>query len=194
MFDNIRLERTMCYGTCPVYNVIVDKEGNVKYDGEMYVYKSGKHQWMISIKKMKLLNKIMEEFRFKSFVYKPENGFITDQPSCITTVKFADGDSKKIDHYYGDILKDDSLSVLEKKIEIIIGTKEYVNPKLFIFEVIERVAEPSSKYLVISASKEEAIDLVEKEFHTQDVPDIKIKKIGIATDDYYGPVVIMKGN
>jgi hypothetical protein len=35
MFDYIRLERTMCYGNCPVYNVTVDKEGNVKYEGEI---------------------------------------------------------------------------------------------------------------------------------------------------------------
>ncbi|KAB3530299.1 hypothetical protein F8154_13995 [Alkaliphilus pronyensis] len=56
MFDYIRLERTMCYGTCPVYNVTVNKDGKVKYEGEMYVYRIGKHQWKISNKKVKQLS------------------------------------------------------------------------------------------------------------------------------------------
>jgi hypothetical protein len=193
MFDYIRLERTMCYGNCPVYNVVVDKEGNVKYQGEMFVYKSGEYQWKISNKKVKQLRDLIENFGFESYIYKPLNGFITDQPSCITTVKYSDGDSKEIDHYYGDILIDDRLTNFEKRIESIIGTKKYVNPKLYIYEVTEKVAEPLCRYLVISASKEEAINLVNKESDIQDILEWQINKIGIATNDYYGPVIIMKG-
>ena len=193
MFDYIRLERTMCYGTCPVYNVTVDKEGNVKYEGEMYVYRSGKHQWKISNKKVKQLSDLIETFGFKSFVYKPDNGFITDQPSCITTVKYCDGDSREIDHYYGDILLDDSLTNFEKQLERIIGTKKYVNPRLYIYEVTQKASEPSSRYLVISDSEEEAIKLVNKESTKEDVLEWNVNKIGVATDDYCGPVILMKG-
>ncbi len=193
MFDYIRLERTMCYGNCPVYNVTVDKEGNVKYEGEMFVYKSGEYRWKIPSKKVKQLSDLIENFGFESYIYKPLNGFITDQPSCITTVKYSDGDSKEIDHYYGDILLDDRLTDFEKKIESIIGTKKYVNPKLYIYEVTEKVAEPPYRYLVISASKEEAINLVNKEHDIQDILERQVNKIGIATDDYYGPVIVMKG-
>lgn len=102
----------MCYGNCPVYNVTVDKEGNVKYEGDMFVYKSGEYRWKIPSKKVKQLSDLIENFGFKSFIYKPLNGFVTDQPSCITTVKYFDGDSKEIDHYYGDILLDDRLTDL----------------------------------------------------------------------------------
>ncbi|KAJ49367.1 hypothetical protein BD780_003506 [Clostridium tetanomorphum] len=193
MFDYIRLERTMCYGNCPVYNVIVDKEGNVKYEGEMFVYKSGEYQWKISNKKVKQLRDLIENFGFKSYIYKPLNGFVTDQPSCITTVKYSDGDSKEIDHYYGDILIDNRLTDFEKKIESIIGTKKYANPKLYIYEVTEKVSEPPCRYLVISASKEEAINLVNKESDIEDMLEWQVNKIGIATDDYYGSVIIMKG-
>lgn len=51
MFEYIKLRRTMCYGTCPVYSVVVDKEGDVNYNGEMFVYKNGEHNWKISKKK-----------------------------------------------------------------------------------------------------------------------------------------------
>ncbi len=52
MFEYIKLQRTVCYGTCPVYSVIVDNEGNVSYHGEMFVYKSGEHHWKVSKKKV----------------------------------------------------------------------------------------------------------------------------------------------
>jgi hypothetical protein len=78
MFEYIKLQRTMCFGTCPVYSVMVDNEGNVNYYGEMFVYKSGEHHWKISGKKVNQLNDLIEDFGFKSFIYEPGYEFITD--------------------------------------------------------------------------------------------------------------------
>ena len=192
MFEYIKLQRTMCFGTCPVYSVIVDKEGNVNYYGEMFVYKSGEHHWKISKKKVKQLNDLIENFGFKSFIYEPGDEFMTDQPSCKTTVKFSDGETKEIDHYYGHVLIDNSLTAFEKKIEGIIGAKRYVNPKLYIYQVEEKVLEPSVRYIIISASEKESIDIVENEFNGREPLEWRIQKIGIATNDYYGPVIVMK--
>jgi hypothetical protein len=192
MFEYIKLQRTMCYGTCPVYSVTVDNEGNVNYHGEMFVYKSGEQHWKISKKKVEQLNNLIEDFGFKSFTYEPGEEFITDQPSCITTVKYSDGQTKEIDHDYGNILVDDSLAAFEKKIDRIIGTKKYVNPRLYIYQVEEKTSEASIRFIVISASEIEAIDLVEKECDKQEILEWKVQKIGIATDDYYGPIIIMK--
>jgi hypothetical protein len=192
MFEYIKLQRTMCYGTCPVYSVTVDNEGNVNYHGEMFVYKSGEQHWKISKKKVEQLNNLIEDFGFKSFTYEPGEEFITDQPSCITTVKYSDGQTKEIDHYYGHILIDDNLTAFEEKIDRIIGTKKYVNPRLYIYQVEEKTSEASIRFIVISASEIEAIDLVEKECDKQEILEWKVQKIGIATDDYYGPIIIMK--
>lgn len=57
MFDYIRLKRTMCYGTCPVYNVTVDKEGNVKYEGEMFVCVQ---KWEVSVENFKQKSKTVK--------------------------------------------------------------------------------------------------------------------------------------
>lgn len=184
----------MCYGNCPVYSVTVDKEGNVIFNGEMFVYKSGQHHWKISKKKVEQLNDLIDSFDFKSFKYEPGSGFITDQPSCITTVKYPDGEIKEIDHYYGHIMIDDSLTAFEKKIERIIGTKKYVNPKLYIYQVEEKIEKPSIIYIVTSSSEKEATDLVEKDCTKQEALEWSVQKIGIATDDYYGPVIIMKSS
>ena len=194
MFEYIKLQRTMCFGTCPVYSVTVDKEGNVNYYGEAFVYKAGEHQWRISKKKLEQLNNLIVDFEFKSFEYEPGKEVITDQPSCITTVKYPDGEIKEIDHYYGHIMIDDSLTAFEKKTERKIGTKKYVNPKLYIYQVEEKIEEPSIAYIVISASEKEAIDLVEKDCTKEESPGGSVQKIGIATDDYYGPVIIMKSS
>jgi len=69
MFEFIKLQRTMCYGPYPVYSVTIDKDGNVKYYGEMFVYKSGEHHWRITEKRVKQLNDVIEDFGFRSFVY-----------------------------------------------------------------------------------------------------------------------------
>ncbi len=193
MFEYIKLQRTMCFGTCPVYSVMVDNEGNVNYYGEMFVYKSGEHHWKISGKKVNQLNGLIEDFGFKSFIYEPGNEFITDQPSCITTIKYSGGETKEINHYYGHVLIDDSLTEFEKNIERIIGTKKYVNPRLYIYQMEEKIPESPIKYIVVSDSEKEAIDLVEKDCFRQELIEWRVQKIGIAADNYYGPAIIIKG-
>ena len=194
MFEFIRLERTMCYGTCPVYSVQVDKYGNINYFGEAFVYKNGEHQWKISKKKVEQLNDLIENFGFKSFIYGPGKEFITDQPSCITTVKYPDGEIKEIDNYLGHILLDEDLILFEKRIERIRGTKKYVNPRLYIYQIKDINSEPSIMFIVISSSEKEAIDLIEKEYDNQKGLEWQANKIGVATDDYYGPTIVMKNN
>ena len=85
-----------------------------------------------------------------------------------------------------------SLAAFEKKIDRIIGTKKYVNPRLYIYQIEEEKSEPSIRFIVISASEKEAIDLVEKKYNEQETLEWKVQKIGIATDDYYGPAIVMK--
>ena len=46
-FKTIQLERTMCFGECPVYKVEILSDGTVHYDGDMFVEKTGKHSWQI---------------------------------------------------------------------------------------------------------------------------------------------------
>ncbi len=48
-------------------------------------------------------------------------------------------------------------------------------------------------YEGLVSNEEEAIKLVNKESTKEDVLEWNVKKIGIATDDYCGPVILMKG-
>jgi hypothetical protein len=38
----ISLERTSCFGECPVYSVTIDAKGNVTYDGKRFVRVEGR--------------------------------------------------------------------------------------------------------------------------------------------------------
>ena len=49
-------------------------------------------------------------------------------------------------------------------------------------------------FIVISSSEKEAIDLIEKEYDNQKGLEWQANKIGVATDDYYGPTIVMKNN
>jgi hypothetical protein len=89
-------------------------------------------------------------------------------------------------------LVDDSLAAFEKKIDRIIGIKKYVNPRLYIYQVEEKTSEPLIRFIVISASEKEAIDLLEKECMERQSLEWNVQKIGIAMDDYYAPVILMK--
>jgi hypothetical protein len=64
---------------------------------------------------------------------------------------------------------------------------------LYIYQVEEKNEEPSNRYIVITASKEEAIELVEKDCNRQELLEWSVEKIGIATNHYNCSVILMKG-
>jgi hypothetical protein len=125
MFEYITLERTACYGTCPVYKVVINKNGDVDYEGIAFVAIEGKRKWTLKPKKIEQLVKLIKEFDFKNFQYNPKGPCCTDLPFCITTVKFLDGTVKEIDHYLGYPEFRDSLEKFEDNIDRIIGSKKY---------------------------------------------------------------------
>jgi Domain of unknown function (DUF6438) len=42
--SSIKLERTACLGTCPIYSVTIFSDGRLEYKGEMFVKAKGIHQ------------------------------------------------------------------------------------------------------------------------------------------------------
>ncbi|MGB7604538.1 MAG: DUF6438 domain-containing protein [Lutisporaceae bacterium] len=196
MFEYIKLERTMCYGDCPVYEVTVDSKGNVEYIGDTFVYKIGQLNSKISNRKVKQLADKLYEFNYKSFVYEPGDLFATDHPSCITTVKYLNGEIKTVDHYLGHFLVDKKLSEFENSIDRILGTKKYVSPKLYIYmiEVYDtiNIEHMLSKYIVITVSEEKALELIATECSNTESTSTKIQKIGTATDGYKETGILMR--
>lgn len=95
--DAIGLERTVCFGDCPVYTVIVSKDGRFLYDGEANVKRIGHFTGKVDT------NELREIFRFVSSIgfSRLADGYsypMTDAASTFTMVR-KDGREKIVWNY-----------------------------------------------------------------------------------------------
>jgi len=124
----ITLQRTPCYGSCPVYRVTVFGTGEVEYFGEAHVAKAGAHGWRISRRRLDRLAAAFQRARY----FRLEDGYTSrefaDAPGCLTSIEYEDGRSKSIDHYHGDPTAPDALTELEDEIDRIVGVERYTEP------------------------------------------------------------------
>jgi hypothetical protein len=126
-FKTIKLERTMCYGTCPVYLVSIHYSGRVTYTGKDWVEKSGRHIWKLDNKSIDKLSKALLKSDYFNIQKNDSSFMCTDMPYCITNIEMMDGTKRKIEHYLQE--PDEwpvALLKFEKQIDKIIGVKEYV--------------------------------------------------------------------
>jgi len=106
--NTITLERTPCYGTRLSYKVTVRQDGRVDYEGKDEVKIKGKRVAAIRGSDFARLAKKVEDIGFFSLDSEyqsrqaPDGGsiFVTDQPTCITTVTKG-AVTKKVENYYG---------------------------------------------------------------------------------------------
>jgi hypothetical protein len=130
----ISLERTPCYGTCPVYNVSVSPSGQVVFEGQANVRVIGTANGQIPPLRVDSLLVELEKagyFRFASryTVSEPACGrYVTDLPAAITTVIFR-GRTKRIEHDHGCGGAPLALAVLEKRIDEVLGSSEWIGTK-----------------------------------------------------------------
>jgi hypothetical protein len=134
----ITLERTICYGSCPMYTLTVTADGSVSFqpkhvDGRAIV--SGRVK-QGSISKDKVRELVSEFERANYFSFKDSYRLFdkecseswTDHPSAITSLTI-NGKFKSVDHDYGckgNIVLD-RLTDLENKIDEIANTKQWLN-------------------------------------------------------------------
>jgi hypothetical protein len=95
----ISLERTPCFGTCPVYKLTVHSDGKVEYEGKDYVKEKGSRSSKIDQKLFLRLMKKVDAIGFFKLNDRYE-GRVTDLPTRITTVTKGDV-SKTVRNYYG---------------------------------------------------------------------------------------------
>jgi hypothetical protein len=130
--DSIRLERTACFGTCPIYAVTITAEGTVSFQGQRFTrLQSGTGK--IS---RRAFRKLVREFERIKYFSLPDDftpgtkncpQMITDMPSANTSIQL-NGKSKTVSHYYGcgnsGVLA--KLTALENKIDQVAGTQKWI--------------------------------------------------------------------
>jgi hypothetical protein len=126
----IRLERTSCAGTCPIYSVTIDAVGTVTYDGKQWVRAVGRQTARIDPSIVATLLTSAERIRFFDMravydsIQYPDGSTShgTDFPGRIVTIT-ANGRTKRIDDYVG---APDVLAEFEREIDEAAGTKRWI--------------------------------------------------------------------
>jgi Domain of unknown function (DUF6438) len=135
-YQSITLERTACYGECPIYKVKISANGKVNYEGKDFVKVKGKAQTSLTTAQVKTLEKAIAKVKFFSL----QNEYLTqkdgckavatDAPSAITTIS-SGNQTKSIDHYFGcDGHADlEQLTIFEDTIDTVVNSAQWVKKK-----------------------------------------------------------------
>jgi hypothetical protein len=126
----IRLQRTSCYGPCPVYTVTIDARGTVTYEGERAVRVLGRQTARVHASVVtKLLEKAaaIRFFEMRASYRAIENPdgsvtTVTDRPTQFVTVTMR-GRTHTVEDY---VAAPDSLEEFEGEIDVAAGTKRWV--------------------------------------------------------------------
>jgi len=103
---SVKLTRTECFGTCPVYVVEVDREGKVRFSGLKHTKVSGPVEDTLSREK---LDELAAEIN-KANIFALEDAYTRDSGNCpssatdnpTVTLEVRSGSNfKKIQHYLG---------------------------------------------------------------------------------------------
>lgn len=117
------LERTPCFGTCPIYSVIFAKDGTVRYHGGRIASRTNDWAGTISKEKFAEVAQLIAE-SYPDFVtryYKP----ITDNPTVLTMVA-ANGKRKVISNYANS--GPEKLKQIEKRLIDLLATVKWNEP------------------------------------------------------------------
>lgn len=126
----VSLERTPCFGTCPVYRVTVSKSGAVRFTGKHHVAHKGEATATIPAARVDSLLKELDAGGYFGFadlyvMDAPACGqYATDSPTVITSVSQG-GRSKTIRHDYGCFAAPAELARLERLIDDVAGTDRW---------------------------------------------------------------------
>ncbi|MFN4298644.1 MAG: DUF6438 domain-containing protein [Thermaurantimonas sp.] len=112
----ISLERTSCFGTCPVYKVSIHSDGKIEYSGKDFSNPKGEYETYIPLTDVEVLRKAIIEANFVNLADTYDNMYISDLPSVITTLTIEGKQVKSIKNRYNPPPQLVKLEVLIDKI------------------------------------------------------------------------------
>ena len=127
----VTLERTPCFGTCPVYQVAISRSGAVRFVGKNHVTQQGEATAEIPAARVDSLLRELEaggyfEFADAYVMDSPACGqYATDSPTVITSATTG-GRTKTIRHDYGCNAAPPELGRLERLIDETAGTSRWI--------------------------------------------------------------------
>lgn len=117
----ISMERTVCFGTCPDYELTIYGNGTVVYEGRNFVAVTGMRTSTIPVQDVRGL--VTEFYRINYFSLEDEyTAQVTDLPTTTTSIKI-DGRFKQVVDYYG---APEALRQLEERIDKVANSAVWV--------------------------------------------------------------------
>jgi hypothetical protein len=127
----VTLERSACFGGCPVYTVTIYEDGTVVYEGTRFVEVTGRQTIQIEEARVAEIVQAFEAAGYFEWEDEYIYASVTDGATFITSVSL-DGHTKQIVHYSGDDTAPILLSYLENWIDRSVYTQQWtgVEPEL----------------------------------------------------------------
>jgi hypothetical protein len=118
------LERTGCYGECPVYRVTVSTDGSVVYVGTRWVKVLGRQEYKLSAAQV---SDIVSAFERANFATLRDYDHVESTDDDWAHVSFLwGGRLKRVRHYHGDNAAPPALSALEDELDRVTDTGRFV--------------------------------------------------------------------
>jgi hypothetical protein len=119
------LKRTVCFGACPAYSVVVGGSGDVEFDGGSGSRITGHHRGQVS---RQAVESLLHEFQRANYFSLKDDYVtrVTDSPTYTTSIEF-DGKKKTVRDYVG--LRSgmpEAVTDLENAIDEALGTEKWV--------------------------------------------------------------------
>jgi putative hemolysin len=121
----ITLERTACFGTCPIYTLVIYGDGTAVFNGTDFVSQTGEYTTTIAIDDISHLVGEFVQAGYFDWNDAYTNREMTDMPTVITSIK-VDGQYKQIEHYIGDISAPEALTALEDLIDATVNSSQWI--------------------------------------------------------------------
>ena len=118
------LERTACRGTCPVYQLTVNADGGVVFNGAEHVAQPGTHQDTLEAEAVEKLVAAIEASDFFNLAECYCERRIFDVPTSVITVTM-NGASHTVRHLKGNDAPPEYLA-LEEKIDLVTRSKRWI--------------------------------------------------------------------
>jgi hypothetical protein len=141
-FDQLTLERTECFGSCPAYRITVSGSGDVRYDGYNFVDTKGPVNDRLTTTQLGELVAAINECSFFALRESYQSdldgcpALVSDTSSAIISVT-VEGKTKRIQHYIGCVERRRNTSEdfvfhplklysLEERVDEVVGTKRWI--------------------------------------------------------------------
>ena len=121
------LSRGRCFGSCPAYDIDVQKDGTLLYHGEAFVEQIGDRTGMIDAATVEQLQQSFLDAGFYGFADLYDDVQATDLPSL--ELRFVcDGQSKTVHVEGGDPSTPLAIPELAERFDVLVDIEQFIGP------------------------------------------------------------------